>query len=423
MRRPPLLLAIVLVGLVVALALPRRAHACDATAPERYRSAKTVWCVNPNIWASNQADIEKFFPYGDRVVDKLIELFAVSPDDLPYTIEATEPNGGAMTPSHFGPGVAVTGDAFYNEVGGVVGFYGYLLVLHEFVNQWTGLVTGGWPTDWWADHRSPFPNSMDEQIMRALGETAAADIQHGRFSDPQSGDYDPEVVMFNEHFDAYGFAGLARAFALIRADGLKWFDLRDPPNYTDQTTFVSGNPSALLSSYVTAYLSLGAGVNVTDAFVARTVGQKPPSWTDAWDADTTPTTAAVTAIANAHCSIGAAAAAGQSVDAARAALRKGDYASATLAATASCTHDCPSECACSDANACVAPWVDGATPQPDPDGGPGSADGGPGAGGNDGASGSCGCRVGGAEGMPGAFALLFGLGLSGLVLRRARRRA
>src|SRR5882672_5245770 len=103
MRRPPLLVTIMLVGLMAALALPRRAHACDANAPERYRSAKTVWCVNPGIWASNQADVEKFFPYGDRVVDKLIELFAVSPDDLPYTIEATEANGGAMTPSNYGP--------------------------------------------------------------------------------------------------------------------------------------------------------------------------------------------------------------------------------------------------------------------------------------------------------------------------------
>jgi hypothetical protein len=416
---------IVLVGLVAAFARPRPAHACDSNAPERYRSAKTVWCVNPGIWASNQADVEKFFPYGDRVVDELIELFAVSPDDLPYTIEATEPNGGAMTPSHYGPGVAVTGDAFYNEVGGVKGFYGYLLVLHELVNQWTGLVTGGWPTDWWADHRSPFPNSMDEQIMRALGETRAADIQHGRFSDEQSGDYDPEVVMFNQHFDAYGFAGLARAFALIRADGLSWGDLRDPPDFQDQTTFVSGNPSALLSSYVTAYLSLGAGVNVTDAFVARTVGQKPPSWGDPWPADTTPTNEAVTAIASAHCSIGAAAAAGQDVGAARAALQKGDHARATLAPTSDCAASCPSECACGEGGACVAPWVEGAAPQPEPDGGVGGADAGPGGANHDGTSGSCGCRVGGAEVPPGALALLFGLGLlwqAGRAVRRARRR-
>ncbi len=429
MQRLPALVPITVMALVLALAValiaPSRAQACDNRAPERYRSATTVWCVNPGIWASNQHDIEKFFPYGDKVILKLEELFAVVPTDLPYTIEVTEANGGAMTPSNYGPGCAVTGDAFFNDFGGVQGYWGYLLVLHELINQWTGLVTGGWPTDWWADHRSPFPNSMDEQIMRTLGETRAADAQHNRFADPQSGDYDPEVVMFNEHFDAYGFAGLRRAFQLIKNDGLSWGDLRDPPAYQDQTEFGSGNPSKLLSNYVTAYLSLGAGADVTAKFLARTVGQKPPNWDHEWQ-DTSPSSAEVTAIAGAHCAIGAAAKAGQNVSAARSALRKGDFAGATVAATSNCMQYCPSECACTGANECVAPWVSGATPQPMPDAGPpgpGDPDAGPGHGNSDGgASGSCGCRVGGAGALP-LLPALFALTLLGLLMaRRARRR-
>jgi MYXO-CTERM domain-containing protein len=383
------------------LAAARRAEACDANAPEQYRSDKTVWCVNPDIWAAHQADVEKFFPYGDAVVAKLEELFAVTPNDLPYTIEAMEPNGYAMTPSHYGPGVAVTGDAFYNEFGGVVGFYGRLLVLHEFVNQWTGLVTSGWPTDWWADHRSPFPNSMDEQIMRTLGLTQEADVQHARFADTSSGDYDPEVVMFNDHFQAYGFEGLRKAFALIQGDGLHWDGLRDPPDYTDQTTFVSGNPSSLLSNYVIAYLSLGAGADVTEKFLAATVGQQPPNWGDSWES-TAPDSQTATKIADAHCSIAAAREAGTDVSAAEDALRKGDYASATLAATSSCTQFCPRECGCSSDGACVAPWIPGAGPV------------------DHGDSGGCGCQAGGAAPHVGLFWLGL-LAFAGLALRRKLR--
>jgi hypothetical protein len=433
MRRLPWVLVPVAILLALTLGTSRRAEACDSRAPERYRSSKTVWCVNPDIWAGHRSEVEKFFPYGDQVIDKLQELFGVVPNDLPYTIEVMEANGYAQTPSNYGPGCAVTGDAFFGEFGGVEGYWGYLLVLHELINQWTGLVTGGWPTDWWADHRSPFPNSMDEQVLRSLGQTEAARVQHERFASSGSGDYDPEVVMFNEHFDAYGFAGLRHAFQLIKKDGLSWFELRDPPAYQEQTEFVSGNPSRLLSNYVSAYLSLGAGVDVTAKFLAKTVGQKPPGWDHDWQ-DTSPSSETVTQIANAHCAIGAAEAAGQNVGSARAALRKGDFASARLPATADCAADCPSECACVDGNECVAPWVTGAVPQPDPDAGP-PAPGEPDAGadspgddppnGNPGlgdTTGSCGCRVGGARRLPGAL-VWSALAILGLLWRRNRESA
>jgi len=393
------------VALLLASSAP--ADACDDAAPERYRSAKTIWCVNPGVWSAHQADIEGFFPYGDRVIDKLVELFAVSPTDLPYTVEAMEPNGYAMTPSHYGPGVAVTGDAFYNDFAGVSGFWGYLLVLHEFVNQWTGLVTGGWPTDWWADHRSPFPNSMDEQILRSLGETGAADAQHARFADPSSGDYDAQVVMFNELFDAHGFEGLRRTFELVRGDHLSWFDLRDPPAFTEQTPFVSGNPSVLLSNYVGAYLSLGAGEDVTARLLAAGVGARPENWEGEWQS-TAPSSDVVTAIANAHCAIAAADAAGTDVTAAREALIRGDHAGAQVAAVSDCAQHCPGECACDAAGACVAPWtVDPPPPGPVDAGSAGDDDGGA-------SPGGCGCRTHGSS----SSALLV---LAALLALRRRR--
>src|SRR5262249_37425114 len=158
--------------------------------------------------------------------------------------------------------------------------------------------------------------------------------------------------------------------------------------------FVSGNPSPLLSSYVTAYLSLGAGEDLTAKFLAKTVGQKPPQWNDPWTNDTKPDDDAVTAIASAHCSIAAAKKENGNVTAALDSLRKGDYASAKRPAPSNCTQACPGECACtSDTHECVAPWVAGSVPQPKPDAGVGSGGGGGGSSNPDGGGGGNGTGV------------------------------
>jgi hypothetical protein len=60
--------ALAIIGwlLFAALVPCRSALACDASNPERDRSAKTVWCVDPEVWSAHRADVEKFFPYGSR---------------------------------------------------------------------------------------------------------------------------------------------------------------------------------------------------------------------------------------------------------------------------------------------------------------------------------------------------------------------
>jgi hypothetical protein len=309
---------------------------------ERYRSAKTRWCVHPMIWSAHAAEVQKFFAYGDSVIDELTSLFAVTPKGLPFTIQVEQPSGGAHTGSSFGQGVGVTGDAYYNDLQGVAGFWGYLLTLHEMINVWTGLVTGGWPTDWWADHRSPFPNSMDYQVMLASGMrlgdatlVAAANIQHGRFGVPGKGGFDSHVKMFDDFFTQFGgFPAYAQVFKLIQADGVKWGG-------------VSANPSPLLTNYVIAYLSLGFGTkqDLTPAFIAAGVSNKDPQ-TPAY----MPDAQVVGDVADAHC---AAVASGNA--AALTALRRGDYRTAKVAAA--CGAKCPQECGCDQAaNQCVALW-------------------------------------------------------------------
>jgi hypothetical protein len=193
----------------------------------------------------------------------------------------------------------------------IPGFYGYLLTLHETLNAFTGKIGGGgWPTDWWADHRSPFPNAMDEQVMRYIGNAQnnrtlkdAAEAQHVRFALPDQKSYDRQVVMFDKLFDQFGgFDGLSRFFRLVEEDGIRW-----PVVGHDATFSGDDNHSEQLSEYVIAYLSLGFETkkDLTPVFVEYGVGtddKKIPSY------KLNP--AAVKAIADAHCSIHAASAAG-----------------------------------------------------------------------------------------------------------------
>jgi len=315
-------------------------------------------CVEQSYWnvAANQNAIKSFFDFFDGITPELQGLFSFIPDGAPFLIQITSPTGGACAcvDPKLGSnvGVMVTGDAysatFVSDSGKPVkGFWGYLLTLHEFVNVWTGEMTSGWPTDWWADHRSPFPNAMDEVIMRDLGTNQgnqvlldAAQAQHERYTMSEA---DLEVQMFLKFFDTFGgFPAYNRAFALVRGDGLKW------------DTVSPGNPSSLRTEYVIAYLQLGfrtASDLTQSSFVAAGVGGPTQQ-----DAPYPVSAANVGDIADAHCSIAAAKAQGANVSSQLNNLRHGSFKNAKHA-SGTCGTWCPGECGCkSSANQCVAKW-------------------------------------------------------------------
>jgi hypothetical protein len=324
---------------------------------EAYKSSLTRWCVEPGVWATHANDIKKFFAYGDDVVTTLQTLFAMPAKGLPFHIQVEAPNGGAHTGSNFGEGIGVTGDAFWNnssyrnaagQTVNVPGFWGYLLTLHEAVNVWTGWVSPGWPTDWWADHRSPFPNSMDYRVMTSIGTSQnnatllnAADMQHRRMGVPGINEYDSEVAMFDNFYDRYGgYDGFVRAFKLVQADGMQWDRL-------------GANPSAARTHYVIAYLHLGFGTTADltkSDFIAAGVGSKD---TQVSNYTAQISTAAVKGVGDAHCSIaGARTDPGVTAGAINTALnnlRNGSYANAKVAQR-SCTLTpaaaAPAECKC-----------------------------------------------------------------------------
>jgi hypothetical protein len=330
-----------------------------------YKSTLSEWCVDSTFWAVSfhRQAITSFFPYGDAVVEELEALFQLTPQGLPFVFEVTTPTGGAHTGADFGSGLGdtVTGDAFYNSFNDPVtgapiqGFWGYLLTLHEAVNVFTGIISPGWPADWWADHRSPFPNSVDYHILQDLGTKlenstlqAAAVAQHERFGVSTLSGYDTEVAMFDDLYAQFGgFTGFRSAFKLIQGDKLVW-TVVTPGNPPDD------NAGPLLTGYVIAYLQLGfkTATDLTQTvFVADGVGtldtQTPPYTVDS---------NAVLGVANAHCSIRSASAAGVDTSAALTALQQGHYQDALVSGGTQAT--CPSECLWeTEAGQCAAPWA------------------------------------------------------------------
>jgi hypothetical protein len=317
----------------------------DGTYDLVYTSSLSRWCVLDSAWqASGVAAYTPFFAFGDAVVTALNTDFGYTPKGLPFTFEAGPNNGSAHTPGDFGLSDEFPDPSAASTDGGVSHFYGYLLPLHEAINTWTGSIAGSWPTDWWADHRSPFPNSMDAFFLKAIGDATnnatlqqAAIHQTSRFDCVGGDGCDKEVVLFNTFFTNYGgFMGFANAFKFLLGDGIRLGN-------------VSPNPSPLLTEYVAAYLQLGFGssTDLTPMFVNAGVGTLD-TMTPAYTVDPT----VVLAVANAHCAIKAG---GTSANPALQALQHGNYQSAT--ATGGTQAACPAECIWSvPKNVCSAKW-------------------------------------------------------------------
>ncbi|HEX3597554.1 MAG TPA: hypothetical protein VHU80_20740, partial [Polyangiaceae bacterium] len=140
-----------------------------ATACAGTTSTKSRWCIQDSVPTGQQALPVEFCAYGDKVVTTLESVFNIQAKDV-FEFELDSQTGGAHTGTscgHLGNGVAY--DGFTGSAYGATGFWGYLLSLHEAINDWTGMSSSGWPTDFWADHQSAFPNVMDFHIMNTIG--------------------------------------------------------------------------------------------------------------------------------------------------------------------------------------------------------------------------------------------------------------
>lgn len=272
-----------------------------------YKGKHFKWYMRPEFYGNNRHDVDPLFEYPDRVYEQLEHDLGFKFRKAPYL--GINPrkmffdhNTKKWEEVHFAStglwdddvdmpyfagapmfmeGMTLPEDAFYNVAGEVKGYWAYVLLLHELTNTFTGYVTQEWPRDWWANHRSPFPNMVDYKILEELGYTRLSDIQKGRFLPGSREDAAEQVRMFDKFQTDFGWEMFRRMFRLIKKDRMYLDGLRDPPDYNESKPFVSGNPSSLRSHYTAAYMAMGAGIGsdvVAERLNTAGVGKKPANW-------------------------------------------------------------------------------------------------------------------------------------------------
>ena len=232
------------------IVVPGKEAKADKTRPAAppllniHEGAHWIWYAPKDLYDKHRQDFERFYPYADQAFDYLSDSWGLKPKGGPFVLYVNPKTGGAFATGDVAevhavtgkasPGIGVAYDAFVNEANGVAGYWGYALITHEMVNMFTGgAVSGGWPVDWWANHRSPFPLMTAVQVETALKPEVA--VIHARQIN------DPLVKMFAALKDQYGWQMFRRAFREASADGINWDS-------------IGQNPSALRTNYVCAYL-------------------------------------------------------------------------------------------------------------------------------------------------------------------------
>lgn len=177
--------------------------------------------------------------YPDQVYGQLSSMLGLH---LPkaYLLINQQTGGGyatsCVTQIGAGPGIAIAYDAWFHQYSGIDN-WSIELIAHESTNMFTGYVVSGWPRDWWADDKSPFPYATKILVEETLGHTDAANASRASA--------DPLTQMYLSMYGTYGTAAFQRLFADITADGwTQWF---------------GPNPSQNLGDYVAAYLSIAMG--------------------------------------------------------------------------------------------------------------------------------------------------------------------
>ena len=138
------------------------------------------------------------------------------------------------------------------------------ILVHELVNLFAAHYagSGGMPSDWWANGRSPFPTYACCLVLAQLGNVEDAAWLKGT----KQGNADHELYWVLHR--KYGFELFAKFLALLRADGLDLGKIGAPWPTAD----------AKRSLYAAAYLSIAAGENLAPVLREHGIGKKPSDW-------------------------------------------------------------------------------------------------------------------------------------------------
>ena len=267
-------IALAICALVISFLVLIAVFAADAVAQEErfyevYKGKYFVWYVDDYVYSRWEVYAEKlkpFFSYADVCYEALFERLGVKPKTPMYIVVAKKFRGGAFAAGIIGeigkgPGIGIADDAFLGEAYGIDQYWAYVLILHEMINLFTGYVTSEWPRAWWADHRSPFPCMVVENVLRELGYDEIA-IVH--FMEQR---YDPLLVMFHRLRRDFGWEMFIRMFRKMMELGV---DLTEYPQDPGPTEISLEKANA-----VYYFLMYGAREDITEYLVEA--GLPPPS--------------------------------------------------------------------------------------------------------------------------------------------------
>jgi hypothetical protein len=241
-------------ALLVALSTASAAQAQGPHYRMIHEGKHWTWYARQDQFRNHQADIAALYDYADKAFDKLCESWGLKPPRDRYTLLVMAQPGGGFAAGDISevraitgkesPGIGCAYDAFSGTANGIKAYWAHILITHEMVNLFTGqVVSGGWPVDWWANHRSPFPLMTAVEIEYALVPRMA--VFHER-----QGREDPLVRMFLHLKDQFGWSMFRKAFRTAIEDGIHW-------------DAFGANPSALRTAYVAAYLQIGAPEDIS----------------------------------------------------------------------------------------------------------------------------------------------------------------
>lgn len=131
---------------------------------------------------------------------------------------------------------------------------GSAILLGEYINTVTGQVTSGWPYDWWANGTWHFPRMAAIEALKESGSGGSAvAAQWFEWGSYYWSNINDVYLQFKKIKEEKGWPVYRRLFSSVVEDKMNWERLGE-------------NPSALLTNYVLAYLSLGYGSNIAKRF-------------------------------------------------------------------------------------------------------------------------------------------------------------
>ena len=186
------------------------------------------------VYSDLRNDVSWFFPYIEIVYDQLKTKLGHEPSQyLPIKCVIKQ-----------GPPGGIGGWTASGEMGIEAGDFEkdrWCLVIsaQELVNLFTGSISAGWPSDWWANHRSPFPIMVAVEVVRDLGYVQEANEYDKEFESDQI------YVWHRSLRRRHGWDLYRNMFSAMKSDGIR-LDRLGP------------NPGKRLTNYVLAYMSLDA---------------------------------------------------------------------------------------------------------------------------------------------------------------------